>query len=107
MVKPMCATDEYAMSFFISTCRNATSDAQTIATTLKRKTERLKIVRRVRNIGSENPQEAVAAHFQENGREHDRCRRRRFDVRVRNDVCTGDIGIFTANEAKNASQSHI
>jgi putative methionine-R-sulfoxide reductase with GAF domain len=49
----MCATDEYAISFFMSVCRNATSEAQTIAMTDSVNTNGVKKCDASGNIGNE------------------------------------------------------
>src|SRR6478609_10823723 len=64
----------------------------------------------MRSVGEHRQRETdepVSAHLQQNAGQNDRARSRRSDVRIRQPVCTGHIGIFTANEAKKASHSHF
>ena len=83
VTNPMCAIDEYAMSFFMSFCISATKPIYTMAISDNAIIKSGKVLAPVRHDRQGQPDKTVTTHLQ-----HDRCQdngaaRRRFNVRVR------------------------
>src|SRR5204863_7140707 len=94
------------MSFFTSSCANATNDVYTMAIIDSTKMKGVKVWLALANIGTEKRRKPYPPIFS------------RMPARITepavgastwasgNHVCTGHIGSFTAKEAKKANHSH-
>src|SRR5437764_4329049 len=107
VTKPMCATEEYAISFFMSSCTSATSEVYTMAITESVKINGARSIEACGNMGNEKRRKPyppifsrIAARITEPAVGASTCA-------SGSQVCTGHIGIFTAKDAKKASHSQV
>ena len=83
VTKPMCAIDEYAISFFMSVCTRATKPMYTTAISDSAIMSQSSCMARVGRDRQAETQEAVAAHLQHDGRQHHRTAGGRLHVGIR------------------------
>ena len=82
VTKPMCAIDEYAISFFMSRCASATKPIYTTAIKRQRDDQPVQLPAGIGRDRQREAQEAVAAHLQHDGGQHHGAAGGRLDVRV-------------------------
>jgi len=103
----MCATDEYAIIFFKSTCLNVVNDTYIMAITLITYIIGVKNTDASGNIGIENLKNPYPPNFNNTPANITDPAVGASTCASGNHVCTGIIGTFTANDAKNAIHNNI
>jgi hypothetical protein len=101
----MCATEEYAIIFFKSTCRKVVKETYIIATTLITYIIGVKNLEASGNIGIENLRKPYPPNFNNTPANITDPAVGASTCASGNHVCTGIIGTFTANDAKKANHN--